>query len=680
MGNGQSRQAEEVGLCHFELLQVVGRGAFGKVRIAMKRDTKSRYALKYMDKMQCIRMHAIQNIFRERAILQDLNHPFIVNLNYAFQDDQSLFFVLDLKTGGDLRHHLNSSLGFEEGAVKVWALEIASAVQYLHCNNIVHRDVKPDNVLLDEKGHAHLTDFNIAVNIDKSSILKSRSGTMAYLAPEVFDDHGYYWQVDWWAYGVMLYELIYYKRPFRGKSSAALLASIRESELNFPKTNMFSRSAPVEISIDCKVFLRDLLDRNPLRRLGCRVSQVADIREHPWLCSIDWQQVEKKQVQPLFVPNPHVENFDPRINLEEFLQEGFPVEAAPRPKKNMRANGKKKTSSEAVPIPAKGNSISSNPNVGSFMAYMSGGSSAGDQGRRTSAADAAATAGNVELIMKHYQKSQGPGLKLFGKKTDTQRRNLTETERIELELRFMTDHFLPFDRTKHSTNPTQLVPPVPSLQNINTNALPEIRVDESLLSANRIVLDENTARNHLIHKDGESVNPEHWKNTSRISYDGHPQPQEYSSSFEALRKTDSSSSSNSSLESSLSNIEDPGILLNQLDSLHDTSQDTLGFIANESQSKQSPAESLSDSLPYTTRDGEVHKSSNSAHDGELPKPNVIRTSGLRSQGESPLSSASAGPGGSGRTKRNYRVTTVPLPDDDLYEGENPNSTTAAAAE
>ncbi|KAJ3223721.1 hypothetical protein HDU81_008993 [Chytriomyces hyalinus] len=638
----------------------------------MKRDTKTRYALKYMDKMQCIRMHAIQNIFRERAILQDLNHPFIVNLNYAFQDDQSLFFVLDLKTGGDLRHHLNGALGFEERVVKVWAIEIASAVQYLHSNNIVHRDVKPDNVLLDEKGHAHLTDFNIAVNIDKSSILKSRSGTMAYLAPEVFDDHGYYWQVDWWAYGVMLYELIYYKRPFRGKTSAALLSSIRESELNFPKTNMFSRSAPVEISIECKFFLRDLLDRNPLRRLGCRVSQVADIREHAWLCMIDWQQVEKKLVQPLFVPNPHVENFDPRINLEEFLQDGFPVETVPRPKKNKKSNGKKKTSSEAAPIPAKGTSTSSNPNVGSFMAYMSGGSSAGDHGRRTSAADAAATAGNVELIMKHYQKSQGPGLKLFGKKTDTQRRNLTETERIELELRFMTDHFLPFDRTKHVTSPSQLVPPVPSLQNIKTNALSEIRVDESLLSANRIVLDENTTRNHLIHKDGESVNPEHWKNTPRISYDGHPQPQEYSSSFEVQRKTDCSSSS--SLESSLSNMDHPGILLNQLDSLHDASQ---GFITNESKYNQSPAESSADSLPYSTRDGEG--STNSAHDGEIPKLSVIRTSGLRSQGESPLSSASVGPGGSGgRAKRNFRVTTVPLPDDDLHVvGEN---STAVAAE
>ncbi|KAJ3231099.1 hypothetical protein HDU81_004040 [Chytriomyces hyalinus] len=632
----------------------------------MKRDTKTRYALKYMDKMQCIRMHAIQNIFRERALLQDLNHPFIVNLNYAFQDDQSLFFVLDLKTGGDLRHHLNNSLGFEEAAVKVWALEIASAVQYLHCNNIVHRDVKPDNVLLDEKGHAHLTDFNIAVNIDKSSILKSQSGTMAYLAPEVFDEHGYYWQVDWWAYGVMLYELIYYKRPFRGKTAAALLASIRESEVNFPKTNLFSRSAPVEISIDCKAFLLALLDRNPLRRLGCRVAQVADIREHAWLCATDWKLVEKKQVQPLFVPNPQSDNFDPRINLEEFLQDGFPVEAAPRPKKSKRTSAKKKVSSEAVHSPAKYNSTSSNPNMGSFMAYMSGGSSAGDQARRTSAADAAATAGNVELIMKHYQKSQNPGFKLFAKKTDAYRHKLTETERIELELRFMTDHFLPFDRTKHTTNvtacPKQPVPPVPSLDKLETNLPPEIRIDESLLSANRIILDDTTARNHLIHRDGEGVNPELWKSnmlTPRLSYDV-PQSHEYTSPYDIRGTRDSS---NNSMQSSLSSIDLSGILLNQLDSSQDG-----GFelAKNDSLSKYARryAESPPNSLPRSPRD-----SSESAHDNM--RPCAIRTTGLYLRGESPHSSASAGTvGGSGRPKRFYRVTSVPLPDSDIYEGDD----------
>ncbi|KAJ3237604.1 hypothetical protein HDU78_004009 [Chytriomyces hyalinus] len=681
MGNGQSRHAEEVGLWHFELLQVVGRGAFGKVRIAMKRDTKTRYALKYMDKMQCIRMHAIQNIFRERALLQDLNHPFIVNLNYAFQDDQSLFFVLDLKTGGDLRHHLNSSLGFEEAAVKLWALEIASAVQYLHCNNIVHRDVKPDNVLLDEKGHAHLTDFNIAVNIDKSSILKSRSGTMAYLAPEVFDEHGYYWQVDWWAYGVMLYELIYYKRPFRGKTAAALLASIRESEVNFPKTNLFSRSAPVEISIECKAFLLALLDRNPLRRLGCRVAQVADIREHPWLCSVDWKLVEKKQVQPLFVPNPQGDNFDPRINLEEFLQDGFPVEAAPRPKKNKRTSGKKKVSSEAVFTPTKHNSTPSNPNMGSFLAYMSAGSSAGDQARRTSAADAAATAGNVELIMKHYQKSQTPGFKLFGKKADGRRQKLTETERIELELRFMADHFLPFDRTKHSTNanPKQPVPPVPLLE---TKLLPEVIVDESLLSANRIILDETTARNHLIHRDGEGVNPELWKSnmlTPRLSYDGHPQSHisEYNSTYDAMGKKDSS---NNSMQSSLSSLDLSGILLDQLDSSRDASQNGSELAKNEvvlSKYIRSHAESSSDSLPHSPRNADLRASSESAQDNT--KPCAIRTTGLYLRGESPHSSASAGTGGgSGRTKRYFRVTSVPLPDSDIYEGDNANGAPPAA--
>ncbi|KAJ3068516.1 hypothetical protein HK102_007153, partial [Quaeritorhiza haematococci] len=125
-------------LRHFNLLRCVGKGAFGKVRIVEKRDTKKLYALKYINKMQCLRMRATQNIFRERAILEEIDHPFIVNLRFAFQDDENMFFVLDLMMGGDLRFHLDRLGGFSEAQVRFMCAEVACALNYLHTHKIVH--------------------------------------------------------------------------------------------------------------------------------------------------------------------------------------------------------------------------------------------------------------------------------------------------------------------------------------------------------------------------------------------------------------------------------------------------------------------------------------------------------------------------------------------------------------
>ncbi|KAI8617860.1 kinase-like domain-containing protein [Chytriomyces sp. MP71] len=686
MGTATSKQQDEVNLWHFELMRVVGKGAFGKVRIAQKKDTKRLYALKYIDKMQCIRQQAIQNIFRERAILENLCHPFIVNLKYAFQDDQSLFFVLDLKTGGDLRHHLTQRCGFPEAAVKLWALELASAIQFLHTHNIVHRDIKPDNVLLDENGHAHLTDFNIAVNIDRSSVLKSRSGTMAYLAPEVLGENGYYWQVDWWGLGVMLYELIYYKRPFRGKTSQTMIASITNGELNFPRMNMFSRSRPVDISPDCISFLEGLLDRNPLTRLGCARRQVMDVRSHPWVASIDWRAVELKQVPSVFVPNADEDNFDPRVNLEEFLLDGFPVETAPKHRKNK--SGKRGTTSPTAvntnpTLGKKGNSASSNPNVGSFMAnYISGNSSTNSK-RRASAADVAAIAGNVEQMMKHY-KSNNAGFNLFGSaKMKQQTRQLTEGERIELELRFMADHFLPYDSSKNPTLICKMeegdlappVPPMPSADKLKQYAVPVVPpvniVDESLLSANRIMLD-GTTKNALIpisNPDMEDapVSPRQWKApllglpNSSDALDSILPPT--SSTFGAPATSDSTTSSfASSTESS-----DKLALSSNFSDLDSRFR---GFAAEGSSALVSLEMGSRVSLEIPDGVGGVMRSTSllAAHEGVGLKVLTAVGGGLRSKSRDTSAASVGNAATGGGIRKMFRVTTVKMPDDDLDEG------------
>ncbi|KAF9571843.1 hypothetical protein EC968_010644, partial [Mortierella alpina] len=200
-----------------------------------RRETGKIYALKYISKAQVIKMEAVRNILRERQILETLDHAFVVNMRFAFQDDEYMYMCMDLMMGGDLRFHLNRKQ-FGEDVVRFWIAELCSALTHLHSQGIVHRDIKPDNVLLDEKGHAHLTDFNIGCKLTpEKPILTSQSGTVAYMAPEVFKGSGYGTSIDWWALGVVFYESIYGKRPFQTENINDLKKAIATQTVDFPE-------------------------------------------------------------------------------------------------------------------------------------------------------------------------------------------------------------------------------------------------------------------------------------------------------------------------------------------------------------------------------------------------------------------------------------------------------------
>lgn len=179
-----------------------------QVRIVEHRKTHMVFALKYIDKEECCRSESVRNIIRERNMLEHLDHPLVCNLRFAFADDAYMYMVLDLMLGGDLRFHLNRK-NFTENAVRIWISELACALRYLHSKHVAHRDIKPDNILLDEAGHCHLTDFNVATIFDSNRPMTSHSGTLAYMAPEVFVNDGYGPGVDWWGLGIVFYECIY---------------------------------------------------------------------------------------------------------------------------------------------------------------------------------------------------------------------------------------------------------------------------------------------------------------------------------------------------------------------------------------------------------------------------------------------------------------------------------------
>ncbi|PWY96900.1 kinase-like protein, partial [Testicularia cyperi] len=312
-----------VDLYHFYLLRAVGKGAFGKVRVVQHKQTKDLYALKYINKAKCIKMRAVSNIIQERRLLEEIESPFVCNLRYAFQDDENMFMVLDLMLGGDLRFHLDRTGNMSEEVVRFYVAELALGLDYLHRLQIVHRDLKPDNVLLDEKGHAHLTDFNIAVHFSPRRPLTSIAGSMAYMAPEVLTKRGYLSSVDWWSLGVVAYELLFGRRPFRGKTNSALTHSILNDKCTFPENveSIVSRE-----TVTC---IKALLERDPRKRLGCR-GGIEDFKAHPWFASVDWAAMQAKQVTPPFEPDSKKANFDATHELEELLLEDNPLKAKKR--------------------------------------------------------------------------------------------------------------------------------------------------------------------------------------------------------------------------------------------------------------------------------------------------------------------------------------------------------------
>ncbi|KAJ7333630.1 Serine/threonine-protein kinase 32C [Desmophyllum pertusum] len=315
----------EVDFDHFQILRAIGKGAFGKVCIVQKKDTKAMYAMKYMNKYACIKKDAVRNVLRELEILKFLEHPFLVNLWFAFQDEEDMFMVVDLLLGGDIRYHLQQVTKFDEPRVKLYLCELGSALGYLRSKKIIHRDLKPDNLLLDEKGHVHLTDFNIATILEDGKLATSMSGTKPYMAPEIFataceDIPGYSFGVDWWSLGVCIYEILRSKRPYEIHANTGLseVRQIFASEsVHYPTT--WSR--------EMMHVLHRLLQQDPKKRLN----SIDALKQESLMADVDWESVETVNVQPGFVPSKDHLNCDPTYELEEMI-----IEAKPLHKKKKR--------------------------------------------------------------------------------------------------------------------------------------------------------------------------------------------------------------------------------------------------------------------------------------------------------------------------------------------------------
>lgn len=279
----------------FELISLIGKGSYGKVMQARKKDSGKIYAIKVLKKTDLKKASQIQHTKTERHILEKIVHPFICSLRYAFQDQTKLFMVLDFFTGGELFFHLNKGR-FPEERARFYIAEILLALEHLHSRNIVYRDLKPENVLLDSDGHIKLTDFGLSRKFKTGeNEAKTFCGTPQYLAPEIILGKGYSFGVDWWAMGALTFELLTRTPPFQERDAKRLYNLILTAPVLYPGY----------LSPAGKSFCAALLQRNPLNRLGyCGADE---IKAHPFFEGIDWKLLREKKLPVPFKPDSHVE-------------------------------------------------------------------------------------------------------------------------------------------------------------------------------------------------------------------------------------------------------------------------------------------------------------------------------------------------------------------------------------
>ncbi|ORX97375.1 kinase-like protein, partial [Basidiobolus meristosporus CBS 931.73] len=284
------------GLDDFSLLKVIGKGSYGKVMLARHKDSGRLLAIKSISKKQIRQKPSdIQRIMAERNVLrQNINHPFLVGLQYAFQTPEKLCFCIDYINGGELFYHLQQTQRFSEDRARFYVAEIASALEYLHSMNVIYRDLKPENCLLDWKGHIRLVDFGLAKQIlNDDGTTSTFCGTPEYLAPEVLKHLSYDKTVDWYCLGAVLYEMLSGLPPYYSPDNSDMYERILSERLRFPPN----------ISSTTRSFISRLMDRNPKTRLGGGPSGSNNVKIHRYFEGIDWDCLLRQGYEPPWKPD-----------------------------------------------------------------------------------------------------------------------------------------------------------------------------------------------------------------------------------------------------------------------------------------------------------------------------------------------------------------------------------------
>lgn len=278
---------------NFEIGRIIGTGLMGTVRIVKAKSGNAHFALKIIKKDYITRHRDQRHINNENAVLSMVTSSFCIKLFGTFQDNNNVYFAMELAAGGELFRRLSKKEAFKPPTAKFYATEIFSALEHVQSLGYVYRDLKPENVMLDEEGHCKLVDFGFAVQPDVAGLIHTICGTPAYLSPEQLNGkftNGYSKIVDWWSFGVFLYELLTGKTPFcknNRESSYEIYLRILKTKISFPR------------SFDSQS--KDLITRLCHADVAQRLSDPNLIKTHEYF-EMKWEDVKNRRLVPPFVP------------------------------------------------------------------------------------------------------------------------------------------------------------------------------------------------------------------------------------------------------------------------------------------------------------------------------------------------------------------------------------------
>ena len=287
------KQKPSVSLSDFEILKVIGRGAYGKVQLVKYIPTGVVYAMKSLSKRKLGQYDLVGRTVTEKNVLVKANHPNIVSARFTFQSDTKLFLVLDYIQGGELFSRLREEEKFSEKRTKLYAAQLVLAIQYLHSINVVHRDLKPENILLDKNGYLKITDFGLVKeSMNQTTTTSTFCGTPEYIAPEMIEGKKYNYSVDWWSIGILIYEMLFGAPPFYDTNTNILYQMIATCKVQFP----------TDAPRDAVDIITKLLDKNPSTRLGSGPTGDQEIIEHPFFKDIPWQDLLEQTIPMEYIP------------------------------------------------------------------------------------------------------------------------------------------------------------------------------------------------------------------------------------------------------------------------------------------------------------------------------------------------------------------------------------------
>ena len=277
---------------NFTLVSTLGTGTFGRVFLAKKTQDQSYFALKIQSKSKILKLKQTEHVNFERRLLESISHPFIVSLESTFQSPSYLYMCLEFVVGGELFSHLRRAGRFKQQTAVFYAASIVCAIDYLHSQDVIYRDLKPENLLLDEKGYLKLVDFGLSKQLDSSGYAWTLCGTPEYIAPEIILSQGHGTPVDWWALGILVYEMLVGHPPFVSNNPFEIYQKVLLGELYFP----------IELEKDAEEFIRSLLNLNPAMRLGSSQSGVEDIKNSKFFEGMEWETLVEGGVPAPIIP------------------------------------------------------------------------------------------------------------------------------------------------------------------------------------------------------------------------------------------------------------------------------------------------------------------------------------------------------------------------------------------